>query len=52
MKLDACQSGISVTIGAHRGAVFVQTTAYLDRNDKDIAATLQAAIDRVREQPA
>lgn len=48
VKLEACQTGIVANIVANRGHVSLQTSIYLDPNDKEIAEKLQSAIQRVQ----
>jgi len=46
--MEACQTGIVANITANRGHVSLQTSVYLDANDKEIAEKLQTAIHRVQ----
>lgn len=48
VKLEAYQTGIIAHITANRGYVSLQTSIYLDPNDKEIAEKLQTAIQRVQ----
>ena len=48
VSMEACQTGIVANITANRGHVSLQTSVYLDANDKEIAEKLQTAIHRVQ----
>lgn len=48
VKLEACQTGIVAHVTANRGHVSLQTSIFLDPNDKEIAEKLQTAIGRVQ----
>lgn len=48
INLDAAQTGIVAKVVAHRGRVNLETTVYLDRNDKEAADKLENAIHLVQ----
>jgi len=48
VALEACQTGVVAKVTASRGNVFKQTSVYLDPNDADMAARLDAAIQDVQ----
>jgi len=48
IDLDAAQTGIVAKVVAHRGRVNLETTVYLDRNDKEAAVKLKNAVESVQ----
>lgn len=48
VSLEGCQSGVVAKVVATRGEVSKQTSVYLDSNDKEIGAKLEAAVQRVQ----
>lgn len=48
IKLEACQTGIVATVDSSRSHVNLNTSVYLDFNDKEIGEKLSIAIKRVQ----
>jgi len=43
VKLEACQTGVVANVTSNRGKLFLQTSVYLDSNDKDMRDKLESA---------
>jgi len=48
VTLEARETGIVITVATIRASVSKTTTEWLDRNDKEMAEKLEAAVQRVQ----